>query len=1251
MQPSQSNTTTVGPAGDNSNRISSTSSARGAIAPTRTRSASVKKLAAQDPNQPTLRQVFARAATTKPATVTSTDTNGPGLGPGHGPADALNVPSSNIQPPLPQPATRSAYPSSRAPAGLLSPQARVDDALRSNATSSAPTDGPWTVERVVVPFRASPAAATLTSTADAISPTRSPVAFPPPSPRSPPPPSPRATPPVAVASGVAVGHRALLQQQGPGLSSMPYSSQAITTTAGTAMDGSDASQMESHKAREGGHCCEGPSLGGSWPTVIVGATKRTTAASASASVAAEEVEDNSELEVLAVRLARLRVKSAAAVPLPQSAADTASPSGDTAAEKTKLYLKPLQQPQKQPHQGSHQILASSSGAGVEGGESMTRGSIQASSVRALTKPAAATASSSSSSSSLRRGGLTSSIRETDREKGWPVVDLVSEEPVVEIPTAEGSCRQAGVKSGDDDVIAVAPPLPAAAATAAEVRLGEKAAGGRKAGGGGGAAAATKPSSRCKAGAKGAGKAARSGKAPGGTLLWTEMSMEERAATGGTSWIRWEPLPPPVHEEADGAGGAAASAGPIFHLFSVDIETVDFMRGRQAFPRPDQVRLIEVAAVDLGPYNGGAGAGPEGTGFDPWVGPIGGCTEGRVFSTLVNCGRSFQAHKTIMHNGITWGESSAPGVPYTADALQRLFDFINQCCNATAAAAASRLSTAGAPAVPRVIPVLMAHNGTIFDFPVLRSECGRVGVEWPQDWWYFDTLLAAKVLWAKADWPLKPQEGGTVDGDDVAGEEGEEDGDEPGNVTNGTGGGGGGGAAKRSLSMDALKVWAGVTSNGQAHRAEVDAVDLAAVWRRLYEQWGRPSVQHLERLCSARGASKPAAGPMHRLGLLSLAAKADSLVRHMEVAAAATLSALPNAAAAAVPPIVLSPAQLRKLAEASRLHLRKPRGGGGGAGGFWLFEVLGEPLPPPPPPPQSAAPADAEGGLDTHERDDVNDTQNFEDFNDRDEPPSQQQQSQCRPPLGPLLPHQQQYQQQQQRHSHWQPSLAPFVVLLRGVKLRYMARASYAYKPDHTPKWELVLAAAGSGKPGSGGEGASSPEEVSELVRLMDGLARHASVQARGDAGRNAKLYSCGKDDNKGKAGKMSIAVQLHSQLSRGPALGQLRWEPLATLATYDKKTSSYRALPWPALESFTPAGSSSIGSLSRGNGLSQGLGEGQSELERIKEDNLARIAAMLPDVASNEVLDVAVWPEFCWVNNSGFGIRLKAVHLVRRIGR
>ncbi|GLI65854.1 hypothetical protein VaNZ11_009489, partial [Volvox africanus] len=1229
MQSSQSNTTTV-----DKHDISSTSSARGANAPTRTRSAA-KKPTGHYSKQPTLKQVFNRAAAAKPATATSTLA----LRPGPGPADADDRPSCTTQPATltqtVEPAVQSVHP--------LRPAARrlstAHDCSGDNSTASAAstlTDGSWAIERVVVPFTASSAAAASTAlafTSHASSPSAAPLL--PPQPLSHRPPS-----PIAVASGAAVGRRSL-QQQAPGLSSMPYSTQAITTTPTVvaAVDGSDVSYAESHRDREDGHF-EGPSMGRSVPTRNGEASQKTTAAEVEEAGEVGKEESNPEMEVLSVRLARMRVRSAAAVPLPP--ADTIHDGGNTTPNKAEPYLKPLQHHHQQ--QENRQCLASSSEAGTEERPPVTRGSIKASLVPSIARPAA-------SSSSFWRGavheGLSSSVRESGGgRKGWPVIDLVSEESALEIPSVDGG-RQVAANSVDNQ-IAVAPPPPpppppsTSTSAAGGASSGIRAAAGPKGGdSGGGAAAATKPSSRSKSGAKVAVKAARSGKAPGGALLWTEMSVEERAATGGASWIRWEPLSPSaVAGEADGAGSGAASAAPLFHLFSVDIETVDFMRGRQAFPRPDQVRLIEVAAVDLGPYDGGVGAVPGGAGFGSLgVRPV--CNGGgHIFSTLVNCGRSFKAHKTIMHNGITWEESSAPGVPNTAEALQRLFNFINQCCDATAEAAAASLSATAATVIPRVIPVLMAHNGTIFDFPVLRSECGRVGVEWPQEWWYFDTLLAAKVLWSKADWPLKPQEGLTGDGDDVAGEEGEgeEEADEPGNsaIRNN----GGGGAAKRSLSMDALKVWAGVTSKGQAHRAEVDAVDLAAVWRRLFEQWGRPSMGHLERLGSARGASKTAAGPMHRIGLHSLAAKADSLVRHMEAAVATKLSAPPSAAgaatAAAVPPIVVGPAQLRKLAEASRLHLRKPRGGGGGGGSFWLFEVLGEPL---------LSAVNAGGGRNMDEEkaamtesdyQDNTDIQKCEDSDDDGEAHSQQK---CIPPPPP--PPQQQQQQ-------WQPSLAPFVVLLRGVKLRYMARASYAYKPDHAPKWELVLAAAGSGTPGSGGEGASSPEEVSELVRLMDGLARHASVQARGDAGRSAKLYSCGKEDGKGKAGKMSIAVQLHSQLSRGPAPGQLRWEPLATLATYDKKTSSYRALPWPVLESYLPAPSSSAGLTGQSQ---QGLSGGPSELERIKEDNLARIAALLPDVASNEVLDVAVWPEFCWVNNSGFGIRLKAVHLVRRTGR
>lgn len=110
-------------------------------------------------------------------------------------------------------------------------------------------------------------------------------------------------------------------------------------------------------------------------------------------------------------------------------------------------------------------------------------------------------------------------------------------------------------------------------------------------------------------------------------------------------------------------------------------------------------------------------------------------------------------------GIRWSECSAPGVPHTAAALQQLFDFVTLRCQQTAArlssgtaqsqrqdegpqgsewGGASQASAQGQgqrQGPVEVVPVLLAHNGAMFDLPVIRVECGRHGVEFPQDWWW------------------------------------------------------------------------------------------------------------------------------------------------------------------------------------------------------------------------------------------------------------------------------------------------------------------------------------------------------------------------------------------------------------------------------------------------------------------------------------------------------------------------------------
>ncbi|GFR51608.1 hypothetical protein Agub_g14032, partial [Astrephomene gubernaculifera] len=1046
----------------------------------------------------------------------------------------------------------------------------------------------------------------------------------------------------------------------------------------------------------------------------------------------------------------------------------------------------------------------------------------------------------------------------------------------------------------------------------------------------------------------------------GSLLWRQLTEAERVQAGG-AWIKWEPLPDAAAgsaEAAAAAGGGGAEGGPeaacgegsgarskrVFQLFSFDVETVDFMRemkradNQKRFPRPDQCRLIELAAVDMGPLDGnstccsggggldlsrhlqqapgrgrgsgssdssGSGSSVAGSGSGGAAGAAG--AGGAVFSTLVNCGRAYKDKKTEAHNGITYAEVSAPGVPPTGPAILQLFDFVRSRCQATAAATAAAAARAAAStttaaacssqgaaaagggvmgAAPgagagdssevevevEVVPVLLAHNGAVFDFPVLWCECRRVGVDWPQDWWYVDSLKVARALWPKGEKPTLPPPAAPTpaptmrmpppasssaaaaavsaagggkedddeeeDGDGVGeleeeGEEGEEAAEEEEGVVAAAAGG----KAPRprtSLSMEALKAWAGVTSNGRAHRAAVDAEDLAAVWRVLYDKLGQPSLPHLHLMYSGGGGSSSsrvgggggapvlAAGPLHQLGLTSQAARTDALTRHLEAAVlpllppsllpptapgqqqqqlqggAATGGVVAGASPAAAAGggggggVVLSLAQLREMAAEGGLHLKRggaAGGGGGGGGDFRVFDVLRERVTLPQTLPATAAgavagaagggggAAAAAGALDQqscgsqqlsqqqqqqqqpvsrysqpqYQQQQQWGSQHWQQQQPRQwqqQPQGSQQQwgssSQAAVPPQSSSSQQPSYQQQQQHHPHWQQQqqpqqqqlwqhpgaissqqqpllhpppqpqqqqqwpqqqwpprglpaplpqlpppqqqpqpqlvrqLLPFVVVLRGVKLRYMNKASYAYKDNHAPKWDMFLTpapvAAAGGKSGgsrsrskkasadstgssdiaaalgatsssgsSNGGGETSAEEFGELVELLDGLARQAAVMANGDAAARAQLYSCGRED--GKTKKKGLTVQLHARLQPGPAPRQLSWEPLATLSTYDKKKASYRALPWPPLESYIPASSSSS---STQPVWSAGAGAADPELQRIKEDNLARIEAQLPGVSSSSVLDVAVWPQFVWVNSRGYGIKLLALHVVHR---
>lgn len=49
------------------------------------------------------------------------------------------------------------------------------------------------------------------------------------------------------------------------------------------------------------------------------------------------------------------------------------------------------------------------------------------------------------------------------------------------------------------------------------------------------------------------------------------------------------------------------------------------------------------------------------------------------------------------------------------------------------------------ASPDCVPVLVAHNGRRFDFPLLLRHCAAHGVALPANWHYYDTLHFAQAL--------------------------------------------------------------------------------------------------------------------------------------------------------------------------------------------------------------------------------------------------------------------------------------------------------------------------------------------------------------------------------------------------------------------------------------------------------------------------------------------------------------------------
>ena len=74
------------------------------------------------------------------------------------------------------------------------------------------------------------------------------------------------------------------------------------------------------------------------------------------------------------------------------------------------------------------------------------------------------------------------------------------------------------------------------------------------------------------------------------------------------------------------------------------------------------------------------------------------------------------------------------MPGTAGALRQLIGAIAAACGGE--------SGGGAAATT---PLLVAHNGTRFDIPLLRAECDRHGVQLPGNWLFLDSMTLTETL--------------------------------------------------------------------------------------------------------------------------------------------------------------------------------------------------------------------------------------------------------------------------------------------------------------------------------------------------------------------------------------------------------------------------------------------------------------------------------------------------------------------------
>ncbi|DBB02038.1 TPA: hypothetical protein ACH3X1_000615 [Trebouxia sp. C0004] len=161
--------------------------------------------------------------------------------------------------------------------------------------------------------------------------------------------------------------------------------------------------------------------------------------------------------------------------------------------------------------------------------------------------------------------------------------------------------------------------------------------------------------------------------------------------------------------------------------------------------------------------------------------------GEVYSSLVNSEGVPSSPSAFQAHGITNQESWHPSTPSFGRVMGQMLEFVRQECSGPEGG----------------IPVLIAHNGKIFDYKFLDQECKRWNFQLPRDWQWMDSLLLARDCVKST-----PEE-------------------------------------KAYRGLQALRERFGIAPN-QAHRALADCEILLSILPRLLELNGTPDLAELMR---------------------------------------------------------------------------------------------------------------------------------------------------------------------------------------------------------------------------------------------------------------------------------------------------------------------------------------------------------------------------------------------------------------------